>query len=303
MSKSMKIKDLPEKEMILPGTRLCSGCGPQLAYRMILKALGPKTIVTVPASCMTVVHGMQGFTPVLVPVLNTPFATVAASASGISASLKSQNLDKDVTVLAIAGDGGTVDIGIQALSGAAERRTDIIYCCYDNEAYMNTGVQRSGSTPHGAYTTTTPNGKLETKKNMPLIMEAHGLNYIATTCSSYPRDIYQKFLKAKEMRGQGLRYIHILSPCPPGWGFHTSKTIEIGRLAVKTGFWPMYEIINGKMELSGPSKMLVNPEKRKPIEDYLNTQNRFKNISSDEKNELKRYIDDLWFQIEKRISS
>ncbi|MHA1728221.1 MAG: thiamine pyrophosphate-dependent enzyme [Promethearchaeota archaeon] len=301
MSKSIKIMDLPEKEMILPGTRLCSGCGPQLAYRMILKALGPNTIVTVPASCMTVLHGMQGFTPVLVPVLNTPFATVAASASGIVASLKNQGLNKNITVLAIAGDGGTVDIGIQALSGAAERRTDMIYCCYDNEAYMNTGVQRSGSTPFGAYTTTTPNGKMEQKKNLPLIMEAHGLSYVATACSSYPIDLFQKFLKAKELKGQGVRYIHVLTPCPPGWGFHTSKTIEIGKLAVKVGLWPLYEVLNEQFTLSKPSKLLTDPNKRKPVEEYLKAQNRFKHLTNEGINEIKNYVSSLWKKIEKRI--
>jgi pyruvate/2-oxoacid:ferredoxin oxidoreductase beta subunit len=303
MSKPVKIMDLPEEEMILPGTRLCPSCAPQLAYRFILKALGPKTIVTVPASCMTVVHGMQGATPVKVPVLNTTFETVAASASGIVASLKNLGKDKEVTVLAIAGDGGTVDIGIQGLSGAAERETDMIYCCYDNEAYMNTGIQRSGSTPFGAITTTTPiNGKLEHKKNMGMIMEAHGLSYIATACASYPQDLYAKFVKAKEMKGQGLRYIHVLAPCPPGWGFDNKLTIDIGRLAVKTGFWPMYEIIHGKMELSKESKRLVDPTKRKPLEEYLTPQRRFRKLNPEQLQELKKYVNDTWETIIKRVT-
>ena len=302
MVKSMKVMELPEEELFYPGTRLCGGCGPQLAYRYILKALGPKTIVTVPASCLTVLHGMQGATPVKVPVLNTTFETVAAAGSGIVASLKNQGLDKDITVLAIAGDGGTVDIGIQGLSGAAERQTDMIYCCYDNEAYMNTGVQRSGSTPFGATTTTTPIlGKMEHKKNMPAIMEAHGLSYIATASSSYPMDIYQKFLKAKEMKGQGLRYIHIFAPCPPGWGYNTADTVDIGKLAVRTGFWPMFEITNGEMELSKMSRSLVDKSRRKPIVDYLKLQRRFKSITEDGVKELESYIDSLWENISKRI--
>lgn len=300
--KNYKVMDIPEEEMFYSGTRLCGGCGPQLAYRMILKALGPKTIVTVPASCMTVLHGMQGATPVKVPVLNTTFETVAASASGIAASLKNQGLDKEVTVLAIAGDGGTVDIGIQGLSGAAERGADFIFCCYDNEAYMNTGVQRSGSTPFGAITSTTPlTGKLEHKKNMPDIMDAHGLSYIATASSSYPLDLYAKFIKAKEMRGQGVRYIHVLAPCPPGWGYDTAETIEIGKLAVQTGFWPLFEIINGNFELSKNSKPLLDPENRKPISEYLKPQRRFKKINEQGSEEINKYIDALWKKIQDRM--
>ncbi|MCP4763973.1 MAG: pyruvate synthase subunit beta, partial [archaeon] len=178
-----------------------------------------------------------------------------------------------------------------------------IFCCYDNEAYMNTGVQRSGSTPFGALTTTTPIlGKMEHKKDVSMIMEAHGLSYIATACASYPQDIYAKFKKAKEMKGQGLRYIHVLSPCPPGWGFDTADSIKIGRLAVKTGFWPLYEIINGKMEVSKPSKMLLDKNKRKPIEDYLKLQSRFKKINDDGKKEIQNYVNALWDKINERIS-
>ncbi|MHA1340950.1 MAG: thiamine pyrophosphate-dependent enzyme [Promethearchaeota archaeon] len=301
----VKIMDLPEEEYILPGTRLCGGCGPQLAYRIILKALGPKTIATVPASCMTVLHGMQGATPVKIPVLNSTFETVAATASGIVASLKNQGIDKDITVLAIAGDGGTVDIGLQGLSGAAERNTDMIFCCYDNEAYMNTGIQRSGSTPYGALTTTTPlKGKMEHKKNMWAIMEAHGLSYIATASVGFPRDLYSKFVKAKEMKGKGVRYIHVLAPCPPGWGHDTSLTLEVGRLAVQTGFWPLFEIVEGKMILSKPSKRFLNlePSKRKKIEEYLSLQRRFRKITSEGIKELNSYITELWKKIENRLS-
>ena len=302
MQRPFKIMDLPEEEYILPGTRLCGGCGPQLAYRIILKALGLKTIVTVPAGCLTVLHGMQGATPVKVPVLNCPFETAASTASGIVASLKNQGLEKEITVLAIAGDGGTVDIGIQALSGAAERNTDMIFCCYDNEAYMNTGVQRSGSTPFGALTSTTPiRGKLEHKKNMWAIMDAHGLNYIATASIGFPIDLYSKFIKAKEMKGKGLRYIHLLAPCPPGWGYDTNLTIEMGKLAVRTGFWPLFEIIDGKFILSNPSKMHLDASKRENIENYIKLQRRYKKITKEGIEELKNYINTLWKKIESRI--
>jgi len=297
MEKPIKISDLPDEELITPGTRLCQGCGGQLAYRWALKALGPKTIATVPASCSTVVHGMQGFTSVKIPVLHTAFETTAASASGISASLRAKGLDDEITVLAWAGDGGTADIGIQGLSGAAERGEDFIYACYDNEAYMNTGTQRSGSTPWGARTTTTPFGKAQVKKNIPKILAAHDLSYVATTSVAYPKDIFRKFQKAKEMRGQGVRYIQILSPCPPGWQHPTSSTIEVAKMAVQTGFWPLFERINGKLVLSKPSKRHLDKSKRKDIKDYLKLQGRFKHFNEEEFKVWNSYVDNVWKEI------
>ncbi|MFX1275744.1 MAG: thiamine pyrophosphate-dependent enzyme [Promethearchaeota archaeon] len=295
----VKIMDLQEEEYIYPGTRMCAGCSMALTYRFALKALGPKTILTVPASCLTVLHGMQGFCTTQVSVLHTPFATTGAAASGIVASLEEKGLSNEICVVAFAGDGGTADIGIQALSGAAERGTNFIYACYDNEAYMNTGVQRSGSTPLGAFTATTPGGKMRPKKNMPKIMEAHGISYIATSNSSYPIDIYEKFKKARSMIGT--KYIHVLAPCPPGWGYDPKESIKIGKLAVETGFWPLYEIINGKFQLSRDSKKYLVPSKRKPFEEYLQAQKRFKDISKDDIEIYQTYINDLWDEIKDRI--
>ncbi|MHA1762620.1 MAG: thiamine pyrophosphate-dependent enzyme, partial [Promethearchaeota archaeon] len=263
----VNVLDLPEEEYIYPGTRACAGCGMALMYRIALKALGAKTIITVPASCLTVLHGMQGFCSTKVSVLHTPFAATGASASGIAASLESKNLGEEICVVGFAGDGGTTDIGIQSLSGAAERGTNFIYACYDNEAYMNTGVQRSGSTPLGAFSTTTPGGKTQRKKDMPGILEAHGIPYVATASASYPLDLYEKFRKARDIKGT--RYIHIHSPCPPGWGYEPKNTIKIGRLAVQTGFWPLYEVEQGKFALSPSSKKYLDPAKRLPIEQYL----------------------------------
>jgi pyruvate ferredoxin oxidoreductase beta subunit len=296
----VNVMELPEEEFIYPGTRACAGCSMALIYRIALKALGPNTIITVPASCLTVLHGMQGFCTTKVSVLHTPFATTGASASGIVASLEDKGLEKDINVVAFAGDGGTVDIGIQSLSGAVERGTNFIFACYDNEAYMNTGVQRSGSTPPGAFSTTTPDGKTGYKKNMAKILEAHGIPYVGTAISSYPLDLYQKFINAKSILGP--KYIHILAPCPPGWGYDPSKSIEIGRLAVQTGFWPLYEVIEGKFQLSNDSKRYLNPDKRKPIEDYLKAQKRFSSVSQDDINNYKSYINDLWIEIEERMN-
>jgi len=297
----VKLMELPEEEFIYPGTRACAGCSMALIYRIALKALGPKTIITVPASCLTVLHGMQGFCTTKVSVLHTPFATTGASASGIVASLEDKGLADEINVVAFAGDGGTVDIGIQSLSGAVERGTNFIYVCYDNEAYMNTGVQRSGSTPPGAYSTTTPNGKIGYKKNMAKILEAHGIPYVATAISSYPLDLYDKFKNA--MRIKGPKYIHILAPCPPGWGYNPKDSIKIGRLAVQTGFWPLYEVIEGKFILSKNSSNCLDSKKRKPIIEYLNTQKRFKSISDDDIERHRSYIEDQWKQIQKRIES
>ncbi|MHA2288007.1 MAG: thiamine pyrophosphate-dependent enzyme [Promethearchaeota archaeon] len=297
----VKLMEIPEEEYIFPGTRACAGCSMALIYRIALKALGPKTIITVPASCLTVLHGMQGFCTTKVSVLHTPFATTGASASGIVASLEDKGLADDINVLAFAGDGGTVDIGIQSLSGAVERGTNFIFACYDNEAYMNTGVQRSGSTPPGAYSTTTPNGKIGYKKNMAKILEAHGIPYVATAISSNPLDLYQKFKNAVEINGP--KYIHILSPCPPGWGYNPKDSIKIGRLAVQTGFWPLYEVIKGRFILSKASQKFIDPTKRKPIFEYLKAQKRFKDISEDEINQYRSYIEDQWKEIANRIEN
>lgn len=293
--------DVREDEFIYPGTRMCAGCAMALIYRIALKALGPKTILTVPASCLTVLHGMQGFCTTKVSVLHTPFATTGASASGIVASLEEKGLADEICVVAFAGDGGTTDIGIQSLSGAAERGTNFIYACYDNEAYMNTGVQRSGSTPLGAFTATTPGGKTRPKKNMPKILEAHGIPYVATANGSYPLDLYEKFQKARNIKGA--KYIHILSACPPGWGYAPKDSIKIGKLANETGFWPLYEIINGELKLSQPSKKYMDPSKRKPVEEYLLTQKRFQHLTKDELIKYQQYISNLWNQMKTRIEN
>ncbi|MEE9491538.1 MAG: thiamine pyrophosphate-dependent enzyme, partial [Dehalococcoidia bacterium] len=247
--------NLTETEYLLPGNRLCAGCAVSLAYRHILKALEGQAIVTVPASCLTVLHGMYPITAVNVPCVNTPFASTGASATGLVAGLKALG-KKGLTVLAIAGDGGTHDIGIQALSGAAERGADFIYICYDNEGYMNTGNQRSGSTPLGAISGTTPIlGKQQNQKDMTAIMEAHGIPYVATANASYPLDLYEKVRKARAM--EGTRFIHVFTPCPPGWGFPFSDTIRIGQLAVQTGWDVLYEVEDGVFRLTSASESIA----------------------------------------------
>jgi pyruvate ferredoxin oxidoreductase beta subunit len=281
-----------EKEYLLPGNRTCPGCALSLAYRHILKALEGQVIVTVPASCLTVLHGMYPVTSVTVPCVNTPFATTAASATGLVAGLKA--LGKEgLTVLAIAGDGGTHDIGIQALSAAAERQTDFLYICYDNEGYMNTGNQRSGSTPLGAISGTTPIlGKQQNQKDITAIMEAHGIPYVATANASYPLDLYEKVRKAKTIRGT--RFIHVFVPCSPGWGFPFSDTIKIGKLAVETGWVILYEVEDGVFRLTAASESIAKRGSLRPLREYLMEQGRFKNITEEQIEALQRWVNARW---------
>ncbi len=296
------ILELPVDEYILPGNRSCAGCGLGIGLRYILKALEGKCIMTVPASCLTVLGGMYPVSSVKVPWINTVFPGTAAVASGISAGLRALSRENDFVVLAMAGDGGTVDIGIQGLSGAAERNENFLYICYDNEAYMNTGTQRSGATPKGAKTTTTPlKGKRQNPKYMPLIMEAHNIPYVATACAAYPTDLYDKVKKAKGMKG--LRYIHLLVPCPSGWQYDPKDTVNIGQLAVETGAFILYEIENGELRLTGRSRRIAMGGKLKPIEEYFNFQNRFPKFSQDEIKNYQDYINSRWDEIIKRDKS
>ena len=280
------------KEYILPGTRACQGCGLSLAYRYALKALRENTIVTLPASCLCVLHGIYPSTPVMIPCLNNSFASTAASASGLVAGLQAMNRT-DITVMAIAGDGGTFDMGIQALSGAAERGTDFIYCCYDNEGYMNTGTQRSSATPLGALTTTTPIAtKQQHKKDFIKIIEAHDIAYLATASPAYPIDLYDKFVKAKKIRGT--RYLHLYIPCPPGWVFPPKDTVKMGRLAVETGVTPLFEIENGRFRFTGRSKSMAEKGNRLPVINYLEKQGRFRKMNIEQLQQMQRWVDGKW---------
>lgn len=294
------IKELPKEEYLLKGHAACAGCGPAVSLRHLYKALGNKVMMMVPACCTTVIQGPYPYTSFAVPLQNILFESAAAAASGVVAALKQRKIN-DVTVVSWAGDGGTVDIGIQALSGAAERGTDFIYICYDNEAYGNTGMQRSGATPYGAWTTTTPSGKRERKKDMPLIMAAHKIPYVATACTSYPLDFINKLRKAREIRGT--KYIHLLAPCPTGWRCDSSKTIELGRLAVLSGLWVLYEIENGRFKLNSPSDRLVDKTKRKPVKEYFAPQGRFRGLSADDAERIQKWIDEDWDQYSRLTSA
>ena len=291
MMTKTNVINLTDEEFVYPGNRACSGCGLSILYRIGLKALGRDCIFVVPPSCLTVMQGLYPIAATQMPILNGTFASTAAIATGVRAAMK--RLGKKTQVVAWAGDGGTSDIGIQALSGALERNEDIIYICYDNEAYMNTGVQRSGTTPQGGLTTTTPyTGKKETSKNVPDIVAAHNPAYIATCSASYPLDFHDKLLKAKEI--SGLKYIHIQTPCPPGWGCDERMTIKIGKMAIECGLFDLYEIENGKKSLSEPSKKLLKKNKLRPVQNYLSMQTRFKALSEKQIKSMQERIDRKW---------
>jgi pyruvate ferredoxin oxidoreductase beta subunit len=276
---------IPKEEYILRTTSACPGCSSSLSLRYILKAAGPETVLVIPASCSSVIQGMYPHTAVNVPVYNIAFAAAASCASGMSAALK--RAGRATKVIVYAGDGGTVDIGLQALSGALERETDFLYICFDNEAYGNTGMQRSGSTPLGALTTTTPAGKVHPKKEIDRIVEAHHPLYQATAISAFPLDLLHKVEKALTFRGPS--FIHLLAPCPTGWRFPHGKTIEVGRMAVKTAAWILWERVHGVLSVSGPSKgPLEGPV---PLRDYLGMQGRFRQIPPDLLDRLQREID------------
>jgi pyruvate ferredoxin oxidoreductase beta subunit len=293
--------NIPEKEFMLPGNRTCPGCSLSLAYRHILKALEGKAIVTVPASCLTVLHGMYPITSVLVPCVNTPFASTGASAAGLVAGLKAVGR-KDLTVLAIAGDGGTHDIGIQSLSGAAERQTDFLYICYDNEGYMNTGNQRSSSTPKGAISGTTPVlGKQQKQKDIVGIMEAHELPYLAAASACHPLDLFEKVKKARTITGT--RFMHVFTPCPPGWRYDFSDTIKIGRLAVETGWVVLYEVEKDVFRMTDASESIANKGARlKPLKEFLSLQDRFKSLTEKQIDELQEQVKIRWQKFLERRS-
>jgi len=283
---------LPKEERFHSGHPLCPGCPGGIMFRWITKALGKDSIATISASClalptMVYPHALE------LPCLYIAMAPSPCGISGISAAVKVLKRkgripqDRKIHAIAIAGDGSTADIGMAALSGAAERNDDGIYFCYDNEAYMNTGIQRSSCTPQFSWTTSTLKGKAERKKDLPRIMAAHDIPYVATVSVGYPDDFMNKIQKARDM-DPGFRYIHVHSPCPPGWRFPESKTVEIARLAVDTGFWLLYEIDHGS------SRITYLPSKRRPVKEYLDAQGRFRGITDQNVQTLQRLVDERW---------
>jgi pyruvate ferredoxin oxidoreductase beta subunit len=281
-------KDIAAKpELFLSGHRACAGCAPATVLRLVMKGTRGPTIVTEATGCMEVVSSIYPYTSWATPWLHTAFETAAANASGIEAALKIMKKkgkvkQEHVDVIAFAGDGGTYDIGFQALSGAVERGHDFLFVLYDNEAYMNTGIQRSGGTPHGASTTSTPAGKavpgkLQYKKPIAEIMVAHDMPYVATASPYYWRDLLTKVRKGLEVEGPA--FLHVLAPCPRGWRSDPAKSMEYSKLAVETCVFPLWESVNGQCQLSVPSRLVaLAPQKKKPVTDYLRGQGRFRHM-------------------------
>lgn len=289
------MKSRNDTEFIHPGHVACPGCGAAVAMKLALRAMGPDTMVVIPACCWGVIAGPYPQSSLKVPILHAAFATAGATASGLRAALDIKG-DHETVVMAWAGDGGTFDIGLQSLSGAVERNEDVLYVCYDNEAYMNTGVQRSSSTPYGTRTTTTPgqDWKRSRKKNIVEVMAAHRIPYVATANIAYPDDMMRKFKKAKELKG-GSRFLHVYASCPTGWGIPSEKSISIARLAVQCNIFPLYEVEYGK-------HYQLNHQGKVGVSQYLEAQGRFKHLNEDQIQQIQELVDEDWNMLMQRMS-
>ncbi len=286
------------------GHRACQGCGLALAVRLILKAAGRNTIVVSPTGCLEIISTPYPQSAWNLPWVHVAFENAAAVATGIEGAMKSLQAkgkleNKKTNIIAIGGDGGTTDIGLQALSGAFERGHNFLYICVDNEAYMNTGIQRSSSTPFGASTTTSPAGaasmgQITWKKNMAAIAAAHNIPYVATACPSYPFDLMEKVKTA--LKTPGPKYMHCLVQCPTGWGCATDIVIRLGSLAVETGIFPLYEIIDGKYKLN------MDFPKLRPVSDYLKFQSRFKHLKPAEIALVQKRVDTEWKKLKEKVA-
>ena len=285
----MRLKDLPDENLFTQGHTACPGCGAAMSIRNAIRILGKNSVVYVPASCAVVFGTTFPYAAWKVPFFHTAFENTGATIAGIKAAFEMKG--KDVNVIGFAGDGGTYDIGLQSMSGAAERNDDVLYVCLDNEAYMNTGIQRSGGTPFGAWTTTTPVGKKTQgnrtfKKNLAEIVTAHDIPYYATLSIGHPADFIRKVEKAKSMTG--FRFLHMFTPCIPGWKMDPAKTVEVTKLAVETGLWTLFEVENGE------KKITHKPSKMKRVKEYLMMQGRFRHMNDEDIKTLQMWACDKW---------
>lgn len=290
----MKNYVIEEENVFSSGHQACPGCGTALAIRYILNTLGPRTAGVVPPSCVAIISGPQPYSSMRIPVYQTVLESSAASATGIKHALKARGKG-DTHVIAIAGDGGTYDIGFQALSSAAERNEDIIYFCMDNEGYMNTGAQKSSASPQYAFTSSTPGGKPSKKKNLAEIMAAHQIPYLATATPGYIDDLVYKVKKAKEFKGT--RLILLLTPCLDGWGLADNAAVKISRLAVHTGVFPLYEVEDGyKYTLNHGPKGI-------PLATYVSQQRRYRHLTQEQIEELQKEVDFQWELLKRKFEN
>ena len=306
-TKSIRFADgeITTDEFLAPGHNFCTGCGESLAIRMALKALGENVIAVNATGCAEVCTTPLPYTSWRIPWIHTLFENVGAVVSGVEVGLKisvskGRLEDRGIKCVAMGGDGATSDIGLQALSGAFERGHDFLYICWDNEAYMNTGIQRSSATPYGAATTTAPAGKLSIgqitrKKNMPAIAAAHDIPYVATASPSYRMDLMKKIRKGAEI--QGPAYVHVLVPCPTGWRHGGDVTIELGKLAVQTGIFPLYEIESGRYKLN------ADPPELKPVRDYLKLQGRYRHLTDENIETVQAMVDADYARLKEKVAA
>ncbi|MFC1671953.1 thiamine pyrophosphate-dependent enzyme [Planctomycetota bacterium] len=296
---AVKIKDIAkDKELLAGGHRACAACAAPPVLRMVMHVAGPDTVIGFATGCMEVSTTIYPYTAWRVPYIHCAFENVAATVSGAEAAyqaaLKKGTIDKKVNFIAFGGDGGTYDIGLQSLSGAMERGHNMLYVCYDNEAYMNTGIQRSGSTPLGAHTNTSPAGsvipgKTQQKKDLTGIMAAHRIPYVAQASVHNFRDLLAKVEKA--LAKEGPAFMNILAPCHRGWRFKPEEAIEIAEMATNTCFWPLFEVEDGEWKLN------YKPKEKIPMPDYLFKQGRFAHLKKDEN---KHIVDEIQAETDKR---
>ncbi|MEO0292842.1 MAG: pyruvate synthase subunit PorB [candidate division WOR-3 bacterium] len=301
----INLKELSKQEdLFTSGHRACAGCGPAIAIRQALLVSGKDTVVGFATGCMEVVSTIFPYTAWKVPYIHSLFENVAATISGVErayeALKKKGKIKKEINFIAFGGDGGTYDIGLQSLSGAMERGHNMLYICYDNEAYMNTGIQRSGATPYGASTTTSPNGKkipgkIQWRKDITEIMAAHNIPYVAQASISEWKDYMEKVQKALSIKGP--KFIVVFAPCQLGWYYPKEDTIKIADLAVRSKFWPLYEVENGVHRITKEPKKVV------PIEEWLKLQGRFRHLFKEENRgiieEIQREVDKRWEKLKK----
>jgi pyruvate/2-oxoacid:ferredoxin oxidoreductase beta subunit len=281
-----------EPNFLRAGHAACPGCGLSLGMRLVLQAMGPRTIAVIVPSCEGSIGGVFPITAYGVSTFHSAFEIAAPTAAGIANALKVQGKD-DIQVVAFAGDGGTFDIGLQSLSGAAKNNEDIIYVCLDNEAYMNTGIQVSSATPSYAWTGTTPTGNPRRKKNIMEIMAAHYNPYSATAAIGFPQDLRRKIKKARSIRGT--KFIHMLVPCPTGWKTASDMAPDLSILAVETNIFPLYEVEDGR-------KYTINHVPRRlPVQEYLSKQGRFKHLTEEQVRNIQAEADEEWDRLQQRM--